>query len=113
MKLTCAVVIEQIPNNSAAYVPEVPGCIGTAKTWDEMLAMLREALTIHIGFLFEDDDPIPKPIMSIDDAIAYHSKGFAKADGELLPEHGIVPLTLSTTFRRAEIEVPVLQLKTV
>ena len=47
--------------------------------------------------------------MSIDDAIAYHSKELAKADGELLPEHGDVPLTLSTTFRRAEIEVPVLQ----
>ena len=48
MKLTCAVVIEQTPNNYAAYVPEVPGCISTAKTWGGMLAMLREALTVHI-----------------------------------------------------------------
>lgn len=110
MKLTYAVVIEQTPNNYAAYAPEVPGCISTAKTWDEMLAMIREALTVHIEFLSEDDDPIPEPIMSIDDAIGYHSKELAKADGELLAEHSGAPLTISITFRMVEIEIPVSQL---
>ncbi|MXZ24862.1 MAG: type II toxin-antitoxin system HicB family antitoxin [Caldilineaceae bacterium SB0665_bin_21] len=59
--MTCAVVIEQIPNNYAAYALEVPGCISTAKTWDEMLVMIREALTVHIEFLIEDGVPYRSP----------------------------------------------------
>ena len=74
MKLTYAVVIEQTPNNYSAYVPDVPGCVSTGDTWDEMLAMIREALTFHVEALIEDGDPIPEPTMSIDEAIAYHSQ---------------------------------------
>lgn len=113
MKLTYAVVIEQTPNNYAAYAPEVPGCISTAKTWDEMLAMIREALTVHIEFLIEDGDPVPEPMMSVDDAIAYHSEALAKANEESLVEHGDAPATISTAFRMVEIEVSALQLETV
>ncbi len=113
MKLIYAVVIEQTPNNYAAYAPEVPGCISTAKTRDEMLAMIREALTVHFEFLIEDGDPVPEAMMSIDDAIAYHSKALAKADEELLAEYGDAPPTISTTFCMVEIEVPVLQPETV
>ena len=105
MNLTCAVVIEQTRNNYVACVPEVPGCISTARTWDEMLAMLREALTVHIEFLIEDDDPIPEPITP--------SRTTAKSSPRptVVPaEHGDAPLTVSTTFRMVEIEVPVSQL---
>ena len=74
MKLTYAVVIEQTPNNYGAYAPDVPGCISTADTPDEMIAMIREALTFHIEALIEDGDPVPEPTMPIDDAIAYHNQ---------------------------------------
>ncbi|MDE0673137.1 MAG: type II toxin-antitoxin system HicB family antitoxin [Caldilineaceae bacterium SB0662_bin_9] len=113
MKLTYAVVIGQSPNNYVAYAPEVPDCISTAKTWDEMLAMIREALIVHIEFLIEDDDLIPESMMSIDDDIAYHRKELAKADEKLLAGYVNIPPTISTTFRMAEIEVPVLPLGTV
>lgn len=113
MKLAYAAVIEQTPNNYAAYAPEVPGCISTAKTWDEMLAMIRAALTFHIEFLIEDDDPIPESMMSIDDAIAYHSTELAKADEKLLAGYVDTPPTISITFRMVEIEMPVLPLGTV
>ena len=56
--------IEQTPNNYGAYAPDVPGCISTADTADEMLAMIREALTFHIEALVEDGDPVPEPTMS-------------------------------------------------
>ncbi len=79
MKLAYAVFIEKTPNNCAAYAPEMPGCISTAKTWDEMLTMIREALTVHIEFLIEDGDSVPESMMSIDDAIVYHSTELAKA----------------------------------
>ena len=88
MKLTYAVVFEQTPNNYGAYAPDVPGCISTADTWDEMLAMIREALTFHTEFLIEDGDPVPEPTMSIGDAIAHHSEAFSEAEEDLLAEFG-------------------------
>ena len=109
MKLTYAVVIEQTPNNYGAYAPDVPGCISTADTWDEMLVMIREALTVHIELLIEDGDPLPEPSMSIDDAIAHHSAALSEGDEESLAEFGDAPPTLSTRFELVEIEVPALQ----
>lgn len=78
-----------------------------------MLEMIREALTVHIEFLIEDGDPVPEPMISIDDAIAYHSEALAKADKESLAEYGDGPATILTTFRIVEIEVLALQLVTV
>ena len=53
MKLTYAIVIEQTPSNYCAYAPDVPGCISTADTAAEMIAMIREALTFHIEELID------------------------------------------------------------
>ena len=103
MKLTCAVVIEQTLNNAGAYVP---GCISTAGTLNEMLAMIREALTFPIEALIKDGDPVPEPTMSIDDAIAYHSQALSDAGEELPAEYRTAPPTLSTRFELVEIEVP-------
>ena len=53
MKLQYAVVFQQTPNNYGAYAPDVPGCISTGKTWNEIQEMMREALTYHIEFTLE------------------------------------------------------------
>ena len=105
MKLTYAVVIERTPSNYAAYAPDMPGCVSTAQTWDEMLAMIGEALAAHIEFLIEDGDPVPKPTMSIDDAIAHYSQALAEFDAEAPEEYGDAPPMISTTFSSVEIEV--------
>jgi hypothetical protein len=34
MKLQYTVVFERTPNNYCAYVPDLPGCIGTDRTWE-------------------------------------------------------------------------------
>ena len=110
MKLTYAVVIEQTQNNYGAYAPDVPGCISTGKTWDEMLAMIREALAFHIEAMLEDGDPLPEPKMSIDDAIAYHSEAHPRRrEDSYLAEFGEPAPTISTRFELVEIEVPALQ----
>ena len=109
MKLTYAVVIEQTTNNYGAYASDVPGCISTADTPDEMIAMIREALTFHIEALSEDGDPVPEPTTSIDDAIAHHSQALSDADEELLAEYGDAAPTVSTRFELVEIEVSALQ----
>ncbi|MCY3913740.1 MAG: type II toxin-antitoxin system HicB family antitoxin [Chloroflexi bacterium] len=106
MKLTYAVVFEQTPNNYTAYVPDVPGCVSTGKSWDEMLAMIREALVLHIEAILENGEPLPEPKMSIDEAIASHSEPVAEDVLDSYREFGDPVPTISTRFELVEIEVP-------
>ena len=55
------VVIEKTPNNYAAYVPDLPGCVATAGTREELLDEIREAIEFHIEGMREDGEPIPEP----------------------------------------------------
>ena len=56
-----AVIIEKGPNNYSAYVPDLPGCISTGRTLDEIEKNIREAIEFHIEGMMEDGDPIPEP----------------------------------------------------
>jgi predicted RNase H-like HicB family nuclease len=56
-----AVVIEKGPKNFSAYVPDLPGCITTAKTLEEIEENIREAIELHLEGLREDGEPIPEP----------------------------------------------------
>ncbi len=64
MKYT--VVIEKTPNNYAAYVPDLPGCVATASTRDALLKEIREAIEFHIEGMRQDGEPIPKPQATAD-----------------------------------------------
>ena len=69
MKLKFVVVYEQTPNNYAAYLPELPGCVSTGKNWDHIQEMIQEAVTFHLESMLEDGDPIPQGTMSLEDAM--------------------------------------------
>ena len=56
-----AVVIESSPNNYAAYVPDLPGCVATGRSREETLAEIREAIALHIESLREHGEPVPQP----------------------------------------------------
>ena len=56
-----AVVIEKGPANYSAYVPDLPGCIATGNTLEEIETNIREAIEFHIEGMVEDGDPIPEP----------------------------------------------------
>ena len=56
-----AIVIEQGEHNLSAYVPDLPGCITTGRTVEEIERNIREAIAIHIEGLKEDGEPIPEP----------------------------------------------------
>ncbi|MBV9498829.1 MAG: type II toxin-antitoxin system HicB family antitoxin [Acidobacteriaceae bacterium] len=56
-----AVVIESGSQNFSAYVPDLPGCIATGKTLDEVLANIRGATEFHLEGLRADGLPIPEP----------------------------------------------------
>lgn len=56
-----AYVIEWAGNNYSAYVPDLPGCVSTGKTLDEIARNIQEAIEFHLQGMREDGDPVPKP----------------------------------------------------
>ena len=61
MSLKYAVIFEQAPNNWAAHVPDLPGCITTGATLEETEQNIREAIRGHIQTLREFGEPVPDP----------------------------------------------------
>ena len=56
-----AIVIERGENNLSAYVPDLPGCIATGRTVEEIEGNIREAIELHLEGLREDGELIPEP----------------------------------------------------
>ena len=56
-----AVVIEKAEGNYSGYVPDLPGCVATGATVQEVERELREAIRFHIDGLKEDGLPVPEP----------------------------------------------------
>ncbi len=56
-----AVVIEKVGNNYSAYVPDLPGCVATGNTVDEVENEIRDAIRFHIDGMKEEGLSIPKP----------------------------------------------------
>jgi len=56
-----AIVIEKAENNYSAYVPDLPGCIATGATMEEVEQQIREAIEFHLDGMKEDGEPIPPP----------------------------------------------------
>lgn len=61
MSLKYADVFEKAPDNWAAYVPDLPGCITTGGTLAETETNIREAIEGHLRALRDFGDPIPAP----------------------------------------------------
>ena len=59
--MKCTVVFEPAPENLGAYVPDLPGCIATGETREEVATLIREAIAFHIEGLREAGDTIPEP----------------------------------------------------
>jgi predicted RNase H-like HicB family nuclease len=56
-----AVVIEKAGENYSAYVPDLPGCVATGNTLEEVEAEIRAAVRFHIEGLKEDGLEVPEP----------------------------------------------------
>ncbi|MGI8742978.1 MAG: type II toxin-antitoxin system HicB family antitoxin [Bryobacteraceae bacterium] len=62
-----AVVIEKSPGgNYGAYVPDLPGCVSTGETLEEMKRNIQEAIEFHLDGMREDGLPIPEPTTQVD-----------------------------------------------
>ena len=58
------VVFEKAVDNYSAYSPDIPGCIATGSTRDEVEKNIREAIAFHIEGLRKDGLPAPEPASS-------------------------------------------------
>ena len=56
-----AIVIEKANGNYSAFVPDLPGCVATGDTVEEVEAEIRQAIRFHLDGLREDGLPIPQP----------------------------------------------------
>ena len=55
------VVFEKAPNNFAAYVPDLPGCVATGTSREEVTKLIEEAVRMHLEGMREDGLEIPVP----------------------------------------------------
>jgi predicted RNase H-like HicB family nuclease len=46
--MRCAVLIEKAERDHLAYVPDLPGCVATGDTLEEVGQQIREAIAFHI-----------------------------------------------------------------
>ena len=60
------IVIEKAEKNYSAYVLDVPGCIATGATPEEVKRTLMDALQFHFEGMRADGEPIPVPMSSVD-----------------------------------------------
>jgi predicted RNase H-like HicB family nuclease len=60
-----AVVFEQTPNNWAAYVPDLPGCVTTGRTLEETKHNVREAIELHLEAMQQAGEEIHEPTSQV------------------------------------------------
>ena len=55
------VIYERGAKNWSAYVPDLPGCVATAKTQSTLERMVREAIEFHIEGMQLHGETVPEP----------------------------------------------------
>jgi predicted RNase H-like HicB family nuclease len=71
------VVFEKSPRNYSSFAPDVPGCVSSGESLDEVRSNMAEALRFHFEGMLEDGARIPDAVTTAYD--------FAEED----PEHGV------------------------
>lgn len=49
------------PSNYSAWSPDVPGCVATGATLEEVEREMRAAIALHLEGLADDGEPLPEP----------------------------------------------------
>ncbi len=55
------VIIEESTTGFSAFLPDLPGCIATGSTRDEVENVMREGVEFHLEGLREAGEPVPPP----------------------------------------------------
>ena len=54
------IVIEKADGNYSAYSPDLPGCVATGVTREDVEKNMHDAIEVHIQGLIEDKQPVPE-----------------------------------------------------
>jgi len=61
-----AIVTEKVPgSNYSAYVPDLPGCVATADSREDVKRLMDEGIAFHVEGTREDGLPIPEPTTQV------------------------------------------------
>lgn len=60
-----AIVFERTPSGHSAYVPDLPGCVAAAGSYETVEKLIHEAVVFHLEALRGDGVPIPEPSTSV------------------------------------------------
>ncbi|MDD5189590.1 MAG: type II toxin-antitoxin system HicB family antitoxin [Dehalococcoidales bacterium] len=55
------IVFEKTNDNYSAYLPDIPGCIATGKTRNEVEKNIKEAIVFHLQGMKQDGCVLPEP----------------------------------------------------
>lgn len=55
------VVIEHGEKSWGAHVPDLPGCVAVGETREEVVGLIRQAISLHIEELKREGLPVPRP----------------------------------------------------
>lgn len=55
------IVIEMTETGFSAYSPDLPGCVSTGATRQEVEANMKEAIEFHLDGMKQERFPIPEP----------------------------------------------------
>jgi predicted RNase H-like HicB family nuclease len=55
------IVIEETQNGYSAYFPDLPGCVSTGSSREEVERNKREAISFHLDGLGEEGQTVPEP----------------------------------------------------
>jgi predicted RNase H-like HicB family nuclease len=56
------IIIEEGDNNFSAFAPDLPGCVSTGDTLEDVKNNMKAAIEFHIVGLKEDGMEIPSPV---------------------------------------------------
>ena len=60
-----AIVIERTLNGYSAYVPDLPGCVAAADSYEHAEKLIRQAVVFHLESLRGEGDQVPEPRTSV------------------------------------------------
>jgi len=55
------IVIEKTASGFSAYSSDLPGCVSTGHSREEVEKNMREAIAFHLDGLREEGQPVPEP----------------------------------------------------
>ena len=65
-KMHYAFLMEKIVNDHRAYVPDLPGCVATGDSAEEVMRNITEAILFHLDGLNADGVDIPVHTSSVE-----------------------------------------------